>query len=62
MIVIEVFARGCEPRWRPMPNTLDTSSPSPTVNVATFPFRRAGSMPAVISLDPITAINAPSAR
>jgi len=25
MIVIEVFARGCEPRWRPMPSTVDTS-------------------------------------
>jgi len=25
MIVIEVFARGCEPRWRPMPNRIDTS-------------------------------------
>ena len=31
------------------------------MSVATFPFRRAGSMPAVISLDPITAINAPRA-
>ena len=28
------------------------------MSVATFPFRRAGSMPAVISLDPIAAINA----
>jgi len=25
MIVIEVFARGCEPRWRPTPGTIDTS-------------------------------------
>jgi hypothetical protein len=25
MIVIEVFAPGCEPRWRPMPNRIDTS-------------------------------------
>src|SRR5712664_3885309 len=25
MIVIEVFARGCEPRWRPMPSMIDTS-------------------------------------
>ena len=25
MIVIEVFARGCEPRWRPTPNKVDTS-------------------------------------
>src|SRR5712691_413341 len=25
MIVIEVFARGCEPRWRPMPSRVDTS-------------------------------------
>jgi hypothetical protein len=25
MIVIEVFARGCEPRWRPMPGRIDTS-------------------------------------
>ena len=25
MIVIEVFARGCEPRWRPTPGTNDTS-------------------------------------
>jgi hypothetical protein len=25
MIVIEVFARGCEPRWRPTPSTIDTS-------------------------------------
>jgi len=25
MIVIVVFARGCEPRWRPMPSTVDTS-------------------------------------
>ena len=25
MIVIEVFARGCEPRWRPTPSTNDTS-------------------------------------
>ena len=25
MIVIEAFARGCEPRWRPMPSTVDTS-------------------------------------
>ena len=31
------------------------------MSVATFPFRRAGSMPAVISLEPITAIDAPSA-
>ena len=25
MIVIEVFARGCEPGWRPTPGTNDTS-------------------------------------
>ena len=25
MIVIEVFARGCEPRWRPTPTANDTS-------------------------------------
>ena len=25
MIVIEVFARGCEPRWRPTPSGFDTS-------------------------------------
>ena len=25
MIVIETFAPGCEPRWRPMPSTIDTS-------------------------------------
>jgi hypothetical protein len=25
MLVIEVFARGCEPKWRPMPNRIDTS-------------------------------------
>ena len=25
MIVIEVFARGCKPSWRPMPSTVDTS-------------------------------------
>jgi Putative transposase/Transposase zinc-binding domain len=25
MIVIEVFARGCEPRWRPTPNSFNTS-------------------------------------
>ena len=25
MIVIEVFARGCKPRWRPTPTTSDTS-------------------------------------
>jgi predicted Zn-ribbon and HTH transcriptional regulator len=25
MIVIEVFARGCEPRWRPTPDRIDTS-------------------------------------
>jgi hypothetical protein len=25
MIVIEAFARGCEPRWRPMPSSIDTS-------------------------------------
>jgi hypothetical protein len=25
MIVIEVFARGCEPRWRPPPSRMDTS-------------------------------------
>ena len=25
MIVIEVFARGCQPRWRPMPSRIDTS-------------------------------------
>jgi Putative transposase len=25
MIVIEVFARGCEPRWRPTPSRFDTS-------------------------------------
>jgi len=25
MIVIEVFAAGCEPRWRPTPSTIDTS-------------------------------------
>jgi Putative transposase len=25
MIVIEVFARGCEPRWRPAPSRIDTS-------------------------------------
>ena len=62
MIVIEVLARGCEPRWRPMPSRVDTSCLRPTVSVATFPFRCDGSTPAVISLDPITAINAPSAR
>src|SRR4029077_10897126 len=32
----------------------------PTVSIATFPFRCAGSTPALISLDPITVINAPS--
>jgi hypothetical protein len=25
MIVIEVFAAGCQPRWRPTPSTIDTS-------------------------------------
>jgi hypothetical protein len=25
MIVIEVFARGCEPSWRPTPSRFDTS-------------------------------------
>ena len=25
MIVIEIFAPGCEPRWRPMPSRIDTS-------------------------------------
>jgi hypothetical protein len=25
MIVIEIFARGCEPRWRPAPSRIDTS-------------------------------------
>ena len=25
MIVIEVFARDCEPRWRPTPSRIDTS-------------------------------------
>jgi hypothetical protein len=25
MIVIEVFARGCEPKWRPMSSRIDTS-------------------------------------
>ena len=25
MIMIEVFASGCEPRWRPTPNRIDTS-------------------------------------
>ena len=25
MIVIEVFARGCQPRWRPTPGRVDTS-------------------------------------
>ena len=25
MIVIEVFARGCEPSWRPTPISIDTS-------------------------------------
>ena len=25
MIVIEVIARGCEPRWRPTPSSIDTS-------------------------------------
>jgi hypothetical protein len=25
MIVIEVFARGCEPKWRPTPSRVDTS-------------------------------------
>jgi hypothetical protein len=25
MIVIETFARGCEPKWRPTPNRIDTS-------------------------------------
>src|SRR5262249_32960488 len=25
MIVIEVFARGCEPRWRPTPSRIHTS-------------------------------------
>jgi hypothetical protein len=25
MIVIEVFARGCEPKWRPAPSRIDTS-------------------------------------
>jgi len=25
MIIIEVFARGCKPRWRPSPVTIDTS-------------------------------------
>jgi Putative transposase len=25
MIVIETFAPGCEPRWRPMPSRIDTS-------------------------------------
>jgi hypothetical protein len=25
MIIVEVFARGCEPKWRPMPGRIDTS-------------------------------------
>ena len=42
------------PPMRPEPQEPKPIEEPPT----TFPFRRAGSMPAVISLDPITAINA----
>ena len=46
------------PPMRPEPQEPKPIEEPPT----TFPFRRAGSMPAVISLDPITAINVPRAR
>jgi len=44
MIVIEVFARGCEPRWRPIAQQ-GRHIMSRRLEVATFPFRCAGSTP-----------------
>jgi hypothetical protein len=61
MIVIEVFARGCEPRWRPMPSRIDSSRARPPLSVAIFPFRCAGPTPATIPLDPVYAVDVPCA-
>jgi hypothetical protein len=62
MIVIEVFARGCQPRWRPMPSGRHVMTQAYSKR-RDFPVSMrwlyAGSD---LSLDPITAINAPSAR
>src|SRR5271166_688789 len=57
IIVIEVFARGCEPRWRPTPTASDTSRPRPPVSAAAFPFRCTGSTPATIPLGKTTPIS-----
>ncbi len=57
MIVIEVFARGCEARWRPMPTASDTSRARQPASAAAFPFRGAGSTPAAIPLGKTTPIS-----
>jgi hypothetical protein len=54
VIVIEVLARGCEPRWA-ADTEQDRHVISQTFDVAAFPFRCAGSTPAAISLEPITS-------
>ena len=56
MIAIETFARGCEPKWMPTPNSIDTSRARHLASVAAFPVRFAGSPPAAISLDQIASI------
>ena len=58
MIVIEVFARGCEPRWRPTP-TGSTLMTGPPLSAAAFPFLCAGSTLATISRDRFMATMRP---
>src|ERR1700739_789055 len=58
MIVIETFAPGCQPSWRPTLISLDTSLARPPISVAAFQFQCAGSTPAVPSLHPIASISA----
>ena len=60
MIVIDVFARDCEPRCATdaEQHRLVMTQTS-CASVAVFPFRCAGSAPAAISLDPITSTSPP---
>src|ERR1700743_3521352 len=41
MIVIETFAPGCEPKWRPPPNRIDTSLARRPASDAAFRFQHA---------------------
>ena len=60
MIVIEVFARGCEPRSAPTPGRFDTSLARLPPRPAASPLWCAGSPPAAVPLRPFQAILQPA--